>query len=98
MLSVYESGPQEPRARYLAQFGRLIACKHATQGVSLEPNGTKSSNNCVLAYVLRHSGVRECLTSGKIEFDEGKGLRVYSAFGTLNEYILGVRDEELERF
>jgi len=56
------------------------------------------SNNCVLVYVLRHSGVRGCLTSGKIEFDEGKGLRVYNAFGTLNEYILGVRDEELERF
>jgi len=49
------------------------------------------SNECVLVYVLRNSGVTGRLTSGKIEFHPGDGLRVYDSFGTLNEYISGAR-------
>jgi hypothetical protein len=49
------------------------------------------SSDCVLVYVLRHSGVAGRLTSGKIELEEGKGLMVYDSFGVLNEYVSGDR-------
>ena len=41
--------------------------------------------------MLRHGGVRGRLTSGRVAFDEGKGLTVYDPFGGLNEYISGAR-------
>lgn len=47
--------------------------------------------NCVLVYVLRETGVRGRLTSGRIELEASKGLRVYSSGGSLNEYISGAR-------
>lgn len=47
--------------------------------------------NCILVYVLRDSGVRGHLTSGRIEFEAGKGLTVYGNSGLLNEYISGVK-------
>jgi hypothetical protein len=49
------------------------------------------SNNCVLVYPLGHSGVCGRPTPGRIELDEAKALRVYGAFGALNEYISGAR-------
>jgi hypothetical protein len=47
--------------------------------------------NCVLVYVLRDSGVRGRLTSGRIEFEAGKGVSIYGNSGLLNAYISGVR-------
>jgi hypothetical protein len=48
------------------------------------------SDDCVLFFVLRQSGVVGHLTSGRVE-QEGEGLAVYDYFGNLNEYISGTR-------
>ena len=47
--------------------------------------------NCVLVYILRDTGIRGRVTSGRLEFEAGKGLSVYDNCGPLNEYISGAR-------
>jgi hypothetical protein len=49
------------------------------------------SFNCVLIYVLRHSGCVGRLLEGRVERHSASGLSVYDARGTLNEYISGSR-------
>ena len=48
------------------------------------------SIDCTLYYVLRHSGFAGHLSSGRVE-KEVECLRVYDAYGKLNEYISGHR-------
>ena len=49
------------------------------------------SLDCVLIYILRHSGVVGRLASGRIEICDAEGLRVYDGIGRLNEYLSGDR-------
>ena len=49
------------------------------------------STDCILVFVLRESGVRGQLTSGRIERREDETLSVYNDSGVMNEYISGAR-------
>ena len=83
------SGTPEPRLRYLELFLGCIWVQARSVGVNRME--LYLSDKRVLAYVLCQSGVRGCLKSGRIEFDQSDGLRIYDSFGILNEYISGAR-------
>jgi hypothetical protein len=62
---------KSPERAIWRNLGVLLRASTLRKVFPLSPMELNLSNNCVLVYVLRHSGVRGCLTSGKIEFDEG---------------------------
>ncbi len=47
------------------------------------------SNDCVLVFVLRPSGVRGRLTAGRVEQQPGGDLSVLNSYGMRNDYISG---------
>ena len=49
------------------------------------------SSDCVVVFVLRDSGVRGSLASGRIEPLPDMTLNIYNSHGVLNEYISGAR-------
>ena len=75
--------------------------KNDDQSIDHESNGTDQppavsqsivlSNEIVLVYVLRESGARGHLTSGRVERARGGGLDVFDFYGSYFEYFSGER-------
>lgn len=53
------------------------------------------SPECVLVFVLKHSGCAGRLTSGRVERRGSSGLNVFDYRGNLIDYISGDRTPEL---